>query len=50
LVLLQMLWVVSMQSNMAFGLGQDINASLECPATADFPHIRHTTFSSHIPW
>jgi sialate O-acetylesterase len=34
------------QSNMAFGLGQDINASLECPATAGFPHIRHTTFSS----
>lgn len=35
---------------MAFGLGQDINATLECPATAGFPHIRHTTFSSNIPW
>lgn len=38
------------QSNMAFGLGQDINASLECPATSQFPLIRHTTFSSKIPW
>ena len=43
-------YVCGGQSNMAFGLGQDINASLECPATANFPHIRHTTFSSHIPW
>jgi sialate O-acetylesterase len=38
------------ESNMAFGLGQDINSSAECPATAAFPFIRHTTFSSKIPW
>ena len=43
-------WGCHGQSNMAFGLGQDINASLECPATAAFPNIRLTTFSSHLPW
>lgn len=44
------MWTIYICSNMAFGLGQDINATLECAAASDFPHIRHTTFSSGIPW
>lgn len=43
-------WGCHGQSNMAFGLGQDINATHECPATAAFPNIRLMTFSSHKPW
>eukprot|EP00750_Incisomonas_marina_P031081 INCI7703.4.p1 GENE.INCI7703.4~~INCI7703.4.p1 ORF type:complete len:615 (+),score=67.28 INCI7703.4:127-1971(+) len=38
------------QSNMAFGLGQDINASAECLATANFPGIRFQTLSPRVPW
>lgn len=37
-------WVCGGQSNMVFGLGQDINASLECPATSAYPLIRFMTF------
>jgi len=53
-VLTDVLWgdvfVCGGQSNMAFGLGQDINATAECAATGNFPLIRHSTFSSKIPW
>jgi hypothetical protein len=38
------------QSNMAFGLGQDINASAECAITGDYPNIRFTTFVGDKQW
>lgn len=38
------------QSNMAFGLGQDMNHTAECAATGQFPTIRFTTFTSNLPW
>ena len=35
---------------MAFGLGQDINATAECAAADAFPLIRFVTFSSRGKW
>ena len=35
---------------MAFGLGQDINATAECAAADNFPLIRFVTFSSRGKW
>lgn len=39
-------WGCHGQSNMAFGLGQDIDAETECMSTADFPLIRLMTYTS----
>ena len=51
-VLIGDVWGCHGQSNMAFGLGQDINATAECAAAgdADSSLIRIATFSSHKPW
>ena len=36
---------------MAFGLGQDINATQECAATGEFPDIRLKTWvDGNTPW
>ena len=43
-------WGCHGQSNMAFGLGQDINATEECAATGGYPNIRFVTFTAHTPW
>ena len=38
------------QSNMVFGLGQDMNATAECAAAEHFPNIRLMDFVAHRPW
>lgn len=40
------------QSNMVFGLGQDIDHATECPATSNYPDIRFMTYSTKAstPW
>jgi hypothetical protein len=35
---------------MAFGLGQDMNATAECAAAGDYPLIRFTDFVSKRKW
>jgi len=43
-------WGCHGQSNMVFGLGQDINAATECPNTINFPNIRHISYVGDKDW
>ena len=43
-------WGCHGQSNMVFGLHQDMNAASECAAANAFPHIRVMTLTQSQPW